>query len=106
MRVPRCIAQTKMKPCRDAPGQDLWGEWFSHRELHHDVGEREKNEAYVLLGQSRTQEDMELTPQTLVVEVEGRTNPGGMILQVRSRIPLKASTMGSGLAVRAGWTRT
>jgi hypothetical protein len=50
-------------------------------ELHCDIGEREENMVQVLLGRSGTQEDAELMLQTLVVEVEGPTNPGDAILR-------------------------
>jgi hypothetical protein len=81
MRVPRRIAQAKRKPHRDAPGRDLWGEWFSPKELCHDVGEREESEVQVLLGRSGTQEDAELMAESLVVEIERRAVPEVAILQ-------------------------
>jgi hypothetical protein len=106
MRVPRRVAQAKRKPRRDASGRNLRGEWFSPGELLHDVGERGKNKAQVLLGQSGTQEDAKLMPQTLVVEVEGTTNPGGAILWGAQLHPLESLNNGAGVGCAGRADRT
>jgi hypothetical protein len=58
----------------------------------------------VLLGQLGSQEDAELTPQTLVVEVGGGgvLPPEARSSEARSCIPSKASTIGSTSVVPAG----
>jgi hypothetical protein len=55
-------AQAERKHCRDVPNKDFRGEWFSSRELCHDVGKREEDALQALLGRSRTQEGVELAP--------------------------------------------
>jgi hypothetical protein len=90
MHVFRRVAQAKRKPCRDTPSQDLRGEWFSTGKLHRNIGEREKNEAQVLLGRLGTQEDAVLMPQTHVVELEGPTKPEGAILHSAQPHPLES----------------
>jgi hypothetical protein len=62
----------------------------------------------ILLGRSGTQEDAELTPQTLVVKVGGggALSPEARSSRARCCIPSKASTMGSRLTVWVGRTGT
>jgi hypothetical protein len=90
---------------RTPPSWDLGEEVFSPGELRRDVGEREKNEAQVLLGRLGTQEDTELMPQTHVVKVEGPTNPGGMILRGAQPHPLESLYNGVGVGGAGGVDR-
>jgi hypothetical protein len=66
----------------------------------------------VLLGRSGTQEDMELMPQTRIVEIEGPTNPEDAILQGAQlhsveRLDNGVKVGNNGVKVGgAGWTGT
>jgi hypothetical protein len=57
---PHNIVHTEWKRCRGIPGQASWGERFSFGKLCHDVGEREREVAQILLEQSGSQEGVEL----------------------------------------------
>jgi hypothetical protein len=57
---PRSIAQTEWKRYWGVPDKASQGEWFSSGKLRHDIGEREREAAQILLGWSRSQEGVKL----------------------------------------------